>query len=328
MLEFWSFLDSQYKVKWNKQPTPYLGIMFWNHPSIHCHITTALHREQAGRVRHEQLINRQINFPIKDNPGHGFWRIHTSCSWLTMSQPGWVSAVARAHHKTWNPVCCLTDFFIQRCLNHQPLDKGQAYPPIPALHLEARHPVQLTGQDTCSVLRLQFFPVLNNSLISHGLYRENGWWVCVLDFSTAESGCLVHHQGAIANATSERTKSRSKHIDLRHHYVRELFESGKAAIKQVLTDEMLVDHLTKLLSTQGLCHSLTINNTSLGAWRWGYIETTWFHNMWKIHPFKFCVSSSHLFPWMSHVTLVSMSHHSKPMYWWWSLIYLNSGSLQ
>lgn len=75
----------------------------------------------------------------------------------------------------------------------------------------------------------------------------------------------VDNTSAIANATSEGIKSRSKHIDRRHHYVRELVESGKAEIKQVSTDEMLADHLTKPLSPQGLRHALTINNTRFGA---------------------------------------------------------------
>lgn len=75
----------------------------------------------------------------------------------------------------------------------------------------------------------------------------------------------VDNTSAIANATSEGIKSRSKHIDRRHHYVRELVEGGKAAGVQVSTDEMLADHLTKPLSPQSLRHALTINNTHFGA---------------------------------------------------------------
>lgn len=75
----------------------------------------------------------------------------------------------------------------------------------------------------------------------------------------------IDNTSAIANATNEGIKSRLKHIDRRHHYVRELVESGKVAIKQVSTDEMLADYLTKPLSPQGLRHALALNNTHFGA---------------------------------------------------------------
>lgn len=75
----------------------------------------------------------------------------------------------------------------------------------------------------------------------------------------------LDNTSAIANAMGESIKSRSKHIDRRYHYVRELVESGKVTIKQASTKEMLADHLTKPLSPQGLRHALAINNTHFGA---------------------------------------------------------------
>lgn len=70
---------------------------------------------------------------------------------------------------------------------------------------------------------------------------------------------------AIANATNEGIKSRSKHIDRRYHFIREMVEDGQITVKQVSTDEMLADHLTKPLSLQSLPHALSINNVILGA---------------------------------------------------------------
>jgi hypothetical protein len=40
---------------------------------------------------------------------------------------------------------------------------------------------------------------------------------------------------------------RSKHIDLRYHFIRECAEVGKVEVKYVSTDEQLADILTKPL---------------------------------------------------------------------------------
>lgn len=70
---------------------------------------------------------------------------------------------------------------------------------------------------------------------------------------------------AIANATNEGIKSRSKHIDRRYHFIREMVEDGRITVKQVSTDEMLADHLAKPLSPQNLLHAMSINNVIVGA---------------------------------------------------------------
>lgn len=75
----------------------------------------------------------------------------------------------------------------------------------------------------------------------------------------------VDNTSAIANATSEGIKSRSKHIDRRHHFVQEMVEDGRIVVSQVSTENMLADHLTKPLSPQALLHALSINNVVLGA---------------------------------------------------------------
>ena len=59
--------------------------------------------------------------------------------------------------------------------------------------------------------------------------------------------------------------SRSKHIDIRHHFIREMIEDGRIKVKQVSTSAMLADHLTKPLSPQCLKHAMTINNMVIGA---------------------------------------------------------------
>jgi hypothetical protein len=54
------------------------------------------------------------------------------------------------------------------------------------------------------------------------------------------------NQGAIFLAKNE-TSSRTKHIDVRYHYIRELVENGVIAIEYVNTKENIADALTKNL---------------------------------------------------------------------------------
>lgn len=41
--------------------------------------------------------------------------------------------------------------------------------------------------------------------------------------------------------------ARTKHIDIRHHYIREVFEEGLIDVKYLPTTEMVADVLTKAL---------------------------------------------------------------------------------
>lgn len=75
----------------------------------------------------------------------------------------------------------------------------------------------------------------------------------------------IDNTSAITNTTYEGVKSCSKYIDWRHHFIREMVEGGRVEIRQVITDQMLADHLTKPLSPQALAHAMAINNVMLGA---------------------------------------------------------------
>jgi hypothetical protein len=57
-------------------------------------------------------------------------------------------------------------------------------------------------------------------------------------------------QGAIAIANSEGYRARTKHIDVRYHYVREEVKSGTVCLLYMPTEDMLADGLTKPLSAQ------------------------------------------------------------------------------
>lgn len=53
------------------------------------------------------------------------------------------------------------------------------------------------------------------------------------------------NQSAIKLAESDAYRPRSKHIDIRYHYIREMVESFKIEVKHLKTDSMVADSLTK-----------------------------------------------------------------------------------
>jgi hypothetical protein len=65
-----------------------------------------------------------------------------------------------------------------------------------------------------------------------------------------EQGALTiscDNQGAIALAKDNKFHARTKHIDLRYHFIREAVEDGKIEVKYVPTDDNVSDIFTKPL---------------------------------------------------------------------------------
>ena len=56
------------------------------------------------------------------------------------------------------------------------------------------------------------------------------------------------NQSAISMAQNAQFHRRTKHIDMRHHYVREKVNDGTIEVKYCCSDRMLADMLTKGLS--------------------------------------------------------------------------------
>lgn len=56
------------------------------------------------------------------------------------------------------------------------------------------------------------------------------------------------NQGCIALSENPVLHQRTKHIDIRHHYVRECVASGDVVLQYVSTDRQVADLLTKALS--------------------------------------------------------------------------------
>ena len=58
---------------------------------------------------------------------------------------------------------------------------------------------------------------------------------------------MEDNQGAIAIAKNPIAHSRTKHIDIRYHYIREALQDGEINLLYCPTDEMTADLLTKLI---------------------------------------------------------------------------------
>ena len=59
---------------------------------------------------------------------------------------------------------------------------------------------------------------------------------------------LEDNQGCIALARNPVNHARTKHIDIRHHFIREAINKGKINLKYCPTKEMIADILTKPLA--------------------------------------------------------------------------------
>ena len=59
---------------------------------------------------------------------------------------------------------------------------------------------------------------------------------------------FVDNEGAIALANNPLSSARTKHIDVRFHFIRELVRSKTISVKYVTTKEQHADILTKALT--------------------------------------------------------------------------------
>ncbi|BDD54388.1 hypothetical protein MAP00_009257 [Monascus purpureus] len=72
----------------------------------------------------------------------------------------------------------------------------------------------------------------------------------------------IDNQGAHAMAEAELTTKRSKHIDIRYHYVREKIQDGIVKLQACPTKEQAADGLTKPLRTEQFDHFLQLTGIS------------------------------------------------------------------
>lgn len=70
-----------------------------------------------------------------------------------------------------------------------------------------------------------------------------------LGYSLTATLISCDNQGAIFGATNPVTEHRSKHIDIRYHYIREIVDNSKVQIYFVEGEENPADIFTKNLGT-------------------------------------------------------------------------------
>lgn len=61
------------------------------------------------------------------------------------------------------------------------------------------------------------------------------------------------NQGCIALTENPCHHGRTKHLDIRHHFIREKVEDGLIALKYLSTGEMIADMMTKALPKPAFC---------------------------------------------------------------------------
>ncbi|CAK5262310.1 unnamed protein product, partial [Mycena citricolor] len=69
-----------------------------------------------------------------------------------------------------------------------------------------------------------------------------------LGYDLPSTPLCVDNQGAIFMAVNPVHDRRTKHIDIRYHFVRESVEAGNVQLYHVPTDAMISDTLTKSLA--------------------------------------------------------------------------------
>ena len=68
------------------------------------------------------------------------------------------------------------------------------------------------------------------------------------------------NQSAIHLAKNQVYHARTKHIDVRYRFVREIIEEGGVLIQKIKTDDNLADMLTKVVTTIKFNHCLDLIN--------------------------------------------------------------------
>lgn len=301
--EFQAFLDSQYRVKWNKKPSLYLGIILDIQPN-HIDISQSQYIESKLdefsmsncspakspfpprtilTPGSEDEIRAAADLPYQSLVGSLQWLAHT-----TRPNISYVVSQLSSFNASWTIDHWTKAKHVLRYLRHTQDQRIRCDSSNKAMSMYSDFDFSQCQTTRRSITG--YVATMGGGAVSWLSQRQK-----VVALSTTEAEymacadaarhiswlrsflfdvfCLkpgptilyVDNTSAIENATNEGIKSRSKHIDRRHHFIRELVEDGRVEIKQISTKEMLADHLTKPLSPQGLKHAMSLNNVCFGA---------------------------------------------------------------
>ena len=70
----------------------------------------------------------------------------------------------------------------------------------------------------------------------------------LLNKSIQETTILEDNQSAICLTKNQQVHGRTKHIDIKYHFIRDMVEAGRIKLKYCASEDMVADMLTKRLS--------------------------------------------------------------------------------
>ena len=88
--------------------------------------------------------------------------------------------------------------------------------------------------------------------IAASLATQEAIWLCSLlaDLKFVQGKPTIifeDNQGAVALSKNPRYHARTKHVNIKHHFIRDKFESGEIILTYCSTNDMIADMLTKAL---------------------------------------------------------------------------------
>ena len=87
-------------------------------------------------------------------------------------------------------------------------------------------------------------------MLSNGLASELGQELG--DNMTTPTPLCLDNQGSIFLAVNPAVDRRTKHIEIRYHFIREFYEKGETNIFFVASEDQLADALTKNIPLSGI----------------------------------------------------------------------------
>ena len=85
-------------------------------------------------------------------------------------------------------------------------------------------------------------------------------WLDDLGVGQKQVTMFCDSQSAIHLAKNQVYHARTKHIDVRYHFVREIIEEGGVLVQKIKTDDNPTDMLTKVVTTIKFNHCLDLIN--------------------------------------------------------------------
>ena len=95
--------------------------------------------------------------------------------------------------------------------------------------------------------------VVKEAIWLHGLLKDLG-------FGQKQLELYSESQSAIHLAKNQVFHARTKHIDVRYHFVREIFEEEEIILQKIHTTENPADMLTKMVTRVKFEHCLDLIN--------------------------------------------------------------------